>query len=63
MKQWERYQHQAAELLRELGFSAEVNASLTEPNGAVHAIDVAAPYRRGRGAALDCRVQVLEQVR
>ena len=42
MKQWERYQHQAAELLRELGFSAEVNASLTEPNGAVHAIDVAA---------------------
>ena len=42
MKQWERYQHQAAELLRELGFSTEVNASLTEPNGAVHAIDVAA---------------------
>jgi hypothetical protein len=42
MKQWERYQHQAAELLRELGFSTEVTASLTEPNGAVHEIDVAA---------------------
>lgn len=42
MKRWEEYQHQAAGLLRELGFSAEVNASLTEANGAVHAIDVAA---------------------
>ena len=42
MKRWEEYQHQAAELLRELGFTAEVNASLTEANGAVHAIDVAA---------------------
>lgn len=42
MKRWEEYQHQAAGLLRELGFSAEVNASLTEPNGAEHAIDVAA---------------------
>jgi hypothetical protein len=42
MKRWEEYQHQAAGLLRELGFTAEVNARLTEANGAVHAIDVAA---------------------
>jgi hypothetical protein len=42
MKEWEQYQHQAAELLRELGFTAEVNQQLTEANGAVHAIDVAA---------------------
>lgn len=42
MKPWERYQHQAADLLRELGFSTEVNASLTEANGTVHAIDVVA---------------------
>jgi hypothetical protein len=42
MKRWEQYQVQAAELLRELGFTAEVNAKLPEANGAVHAIDVAA---------------------
>lgn len=42
MKRWEEYQHQAAGLLRELGFSAEVNVSLKEANGAAHAIDVAA---------------------
>jgi hypothetical protein len=42
MKPWEQYQHQAAGLLRELGFSAEVDASLTEANGTVNAIDVAA---------------------
>jgi restriction endonuclease len=42
MKQWEEYQHQAAGLLRELGFNAEVDAQLAEANGAVHAIDVAA---------------------
>jgi hypothetical protein len=42
MKAWERYQHDTAELLRELGFMAVVNASLTEPNGAVHAADVSA---------------------
>lgn len=42
MKRWEQYQHQAAGLLRELGFTAEVDARLTEANGAVHAIDVAA---------------------
>lgn len=42
MKPWEQYQYRAAGLLRELSFSTEVNASLTEPNGAVHAIDVAA---------------------
>lgn len=42
MKRWEQYQHQAAGLLRELGFTAEVNARLIEANGTVHAIDVAA---------------------
>lgn len=39
---WLEYQHQAAALLRQLGFSTEVNAPLTEANGTVHAIDVAA---------------------
>jgi hypothetical protein len=42
VERWEEYQHQAAALLRELGFSIEVNAQLAEANGAVHAIDVAA---------------------
>jgi hypothetical protein len=42
MQPWEQYQHKAAELLRELGFSAEVNADLTETNDAVNAIDVVA---------------------
>jgi hypothetical protein len=42
MKLWQQYQHQAAGLLRELGFSAEVDAQLAEANGAIHAIDVAA---------------------
>jgi hypothetical protein len=42
MKRWEEYQHQAGGLLRELGFSTEVNARLREANGTVHAIDVAA---------------------
>jgi hypothetical protein len=42
VEKWEQYQHRAAELLRELGFTAEVDARLTEANGAVHAIDVAA---------------------
>jgi hypothetical protein len=42
MERWEEYQHQAAALLRELGFSTEVDAQLSEANGAVHAIDVAA---------------------
>jgi Restriction endonuclease len=40
VKPWEQYQCDAAALLRELGFSTQVNASLAEPNGAVHAIDV-----------------------
>src|SRR5262249_32681800 len=39
---WEQYQHQTAELLRELGFTADVNHSLHEPNGAKHAVDVSA---------------------
>src|SRR5260370_22607699 len=42
MKRWEQYQHQTAELLRELGFTAVVNDSLREPNGAKHALDVSA---------------------
>jgi hypothetical protein len=42
MKRWEEYQHQAAGLLRELGFNTEVEARLIEANGAVHRIDVAA---------------------
>ena len=42
MKRWEQYQHEAAELLRELGFTAEVNHRIPEANDAVHAIDVAA---------------------
>jgi hypothetical protein len=42
MKRWEEYQHQAAALLRELGFTAKVDAWLVEANGAIHAIDVAA---------------------
>jgi hypothetical protein len=42
MERWEEYQHQAAGLLRELGFSTRVDARLQEANGAVHAIDVAA---------------------
>lgn len=40
MKRWEEYQHQAAALLREVGFSTEINARLVEPNGTAHAIDV-----------------------
>jgi Restriction endonuclease len=42
MKAWEQYQEDTAELLRELGFIAVVNDSLTEPNGTVHEVDVSA---------------------
>lgn len=42
MKDWEKYQHRAADLLRELGFTVGVNEKLAEANGAVHAIDVTA---------------------
>lgn len=42
MRAWERYQHQAADLLRELGFTAEVNDPLQAPNGVVHRVDVSA---------------------
>jgi hypothetical protein len=35
MKRWEEYQHQAAGLLRELGFSAEVDA---QPVSVGHAV-------------------------
>jgi hypothetical protein len=42
MKDWEKYQHDTADLLRELGFTAVVNDQLTEPNGTVHAVDVSA---------------------
>lgn len=43
MKAWERYEHQTAELLRELGFTAAVNDRIEEPNGTVHN----GMYRRG----------------
>ena len=42
MKAWEDYQHRTAELLRSLGFKAEVNDPLRGPNGVVHRVDVAA---------------------
>jgi hypothetical protein len=42
VKRWQEYQHQAAGLLRELGFTADVDVKLIEPNGTVHAIDVVA---------------------
>ncbi|HEY6315007.1 MAG TPA: restriction endonuclease [Streptosporangiaceae bacterium] len=42
MKPWQQYQQDAAELLRELGFTTVVNDSLTEPNGNVHEVDVSA---------------------
>jgi len=40
MRDWVLCKHQAAKLLRELGFTAEVNARIAEANGTVHAIDV-----------------------
>ena len=42
MAAWEQYQRQAAGLLREIGFTAEVDARLTAAHGALHAIDIAA---------------------
>jgi hypothetical protein len=42
VRPWERYQHQTADLLRELGFTAEVNDPLQTPNGVVHRVDVSA---------------------
>jgi hypothetical protein len=42
MKDWEEYQRDTADLLRELGFTAVVDDRLTEPNGTVHAVDVSA---------------------
>lgn len=42
MKPWEQYQEDTAELLRELGFTAVVNDSLSEPNGTDHEVDVSA---------------------
>jgi hypothetical protein len=42
VRAWERYQHQTADLLRELGFTAEVNDPLQTPNGVVHRVDVSA---------------------
>jgi hypothetical protein len=42
VKRWQEYQHQAAGLLRELGFTAYVDEKLVEPNGTEHAIDVVA---------------------
>jgi hypothetical protein len=42
MKRWEQYQHRTADLLRELGFTAEVNDPLRAPIGVVHRVDVSA---------------------
>jgi hypothetical protein len=42
MKAWERYQHDTANLLRELGFTAVTDDQITEPNGTVHSVDVSA---------------------
>src|SRR5580693_10141071 len=42
MRAWEKYQHDTANLLRELGFTAVKDGQLTEPNGTVHAVDVSA---------------------
>jgi hypothetical protein len=39
---WERYRHRAADLLRELGFTAEVNDPLPATRGMVHKVDVSA---------------------
>jgi hypothetical protein len=39
---WERYQHRTADLLRELGFTAEVNDPLHTTRGVVHEVDVSA---------------------
>jgi hypothetical protein len=37
-----KYQHDTANLLRELGFTAVTDDQLTEPNGTVHNVDVSA---------------------
>jgi Restriction endonuclease len=42
MKAWQQYQQDAAELLQELGFTAIVDDTLTEPNGTEHKVDVSA---------------------
>ena len=42
MKRWEQYQHDTADLLRELGFSTVVNDPLRASNGVVHKVDVSA---------------------
>jgi hypothetical protein len=42
MRAWEKYQHDTANLLRELGFTAVTDDQLTEPNGTVHNVDVSA---------------------
>lgn len=42
MKPWEQYQHRAAELLGQLGFTTKVNDPLRAPNGVVHRVDVSA---------------------
>jgi hypothetical protein len=42
MRAWEKYQHDTANLLRELGFTAVTDDGLTEPNGTVHNVDVSA---------------------
>jgi hypothetical protein len=42
MRRWEQYQHDTADLLRELGFTTVVNERLRAPSDAVHNVDVSA---------------------
>lgn len=42
VKPWQQYQHDTADLLRELGFTAVVDDQIEEPNGTVHNVDVSA---------------------
>lgn len=42
MKAWQKYQHETADLLREMGFVVVVDDTLKEPNGTEHAVDVSA---------------------
>jgi hypothetical protein len=42
VRAWEKYQHDTAHLLRELGFTTKVNDPLQGPNSVVHRVDVSA---------------------
>ena len=61
MRAWERHQHRTADLLRELGFTAEVNDPLLTTSGLVHKVDVSARIVLTGVGALDRRVQAVER--